>query len=87
MAPRWLLLDEPFAALDLPTEMRLRRRLAGLEQRTLTISHAPEAVEGCDRLLWLETGRLVADGPPAEVLPAFRAEMARLGDADADADL
>lgn len=87
MAPRWLLLDEPFAALDLPTEMRLRRRLAGLEQRTLTISHAPEAVEGCDRLLWLEAGRLVADGPPAEVLPAFRAEMARLGDADADADL
>ena len=28
-----------------------------------------------------------ADGAPVEVLPAFRAAMARLGEADADADL
>jgi biotin transport system ATP-binding protein len=87
MAPRWLLLDEPFAALDLPTESRLRRRLDALPQRLITISHAPAAVERCDRVLWLEQGRIRADGPPAQVLPEFRAQMARIGEADADTDL
>ncbi len=87
MQPRWLLLDEPFAALDLPTEARLRRRLDALPQHLVTISHAPQAVEACDRVIWLEAGRVAADGPPDAVLPAFRAEMSRLGAQDADADL
>lgn len=87
MAPRWLLLDEPFAALDLPTAARLSRRLQALPQNLLTISHAPEAVETCDRVIWLEAGCIAADGPPAQVLPAFRARMAEIGAQDADADL
>lgn len=87
MAPRWLLLDEPFAALDLPTQARLRRRLSGLEQNLITITHAPEAVASCDRVLWLDQGRIRADGPPAQVLPEFHAEMERIGARDADADL
>ena len=82
-----LLLDEPFAALDLPTQARLTRRLAGLSQRLITISHDPQAVAASDRVIWLEEGRLAADGPPSEVLPAFRAEMARIGERDADTDL
>lgn len=87
MGPRWILLDEPFASLDLPTEARLRRRLDALPQGLVTISHAPEAVAGADRLIWLEAGRVLADGLPEQVLPAFRAEMARIGAADADTDL
>lgn len=87
MKPGTILLDEPFAALDLPTAARLSRRLAALPQRLITISHAPAAVAGYDRILWLEAGRLRADGPPAAVLPAFTAEMARLGEADADPHL
>ena len=87
MTPRTILLDEPFAALDLPTAARLSRRLAALTQRLITISHAPAAVATCDRLLWLEAGRIRADGAPDEVIPAFTAEMARLGEADADPHL
>jgi biotin transport system ATP-binding protein len=87
MAPRTILLDEPFAALDLPTAARLSRRLSTLPQRLITISHSPAAVATCDRLLWLEAGRLRADGPPATLLPAFTAEMTRLGEADADPHL
>lgn len=87
MQPRTILLDEPFAALDLPTAARLTRRLAALPQRLITISHAPAAVATCDRILWLDAGRLRADGPPGTVLPAFTAEMARLGEADADPHL
>jgi len=87
MAPDWLLLDEPYAALDLPTQMRLRRRLEGLKQRIITISHDPAAIEGADRVIWLEAGRVRADGAPRLVLDAFRATMAHLGAADADTDL
>lgn len=87
MQPATILLDEPFAGLDLPTQARLSRRLTALPQRLVTISHDPATVAGADRLLWLDAGRIRADGPPASVLPAFTAEMARVGEADADADL
>ena len=87
MAPRTILLDEPLAGLDLPTQGRLARRFAALPQRLITITHDPATVQGCDRVLWLDAGRIVADGPPDKVLPAFTAEMARIGRLDADADL
>ena len=87
MQPATILLDEPFAGLDLPTQGRMARRLAALPQRLITISHDPAAVAGADRILWLEAGRLAADGPAEAVLPAFTAEMAHIGEADADADL
>jgi len=84
MAPGTILLDEPFAALDLPTQIRLSRRLAGLDQRVVVISHDPAAVADCDRVIWLEAGALRAEGAPGPVLAEFRAEMARLGAEDAD---
>ena len=87
MSPRMLLLDEPFAGLDLPTQARLSRHLDALSQRLITISHDPGAVAGCERVLWLEAGQIRADGPPGPVIAAFGAEMARLGAADADTDL
>jgi biotin transport system ATP-binding protein len=61
--------------------------LAGLGQQIITISHDPAAVADCDRVIWLEGGRVVQDGPAGEVLDAFGAEMARIGGLDADADL
>lgn len=79
MEPRTILLDEPFAALDLPTRHRLDRRLSALPQRLVFISHDPGTLGHCDRVIWLDQGRIADDGPPARVLPAFEAEMARLG--------
>lgn len=87
MRPRTILLDEPLAGLDLPTQARLVRRFAALPQRLVTITHDPANLSDADRVLWLEGGRIVADGPPTEVLPAFTTEMARIGERDADADL
>lgn len=83
MEPATILLDEPFAALDLPTKARLVRRLSALPQRLITISHDPAAVAECDRVIWLEGGKVAGDGAPGAVLPAFRAEMARIGQDDA----
>jgi biotin transport system ATP-binding protein len=87
MQPKTILLDEPFAGLDLPTQIRLARRLAALPQRLITITHDPETLTACDRILWLDAGRIRADGPPGPTLAAFTAEMTRLGTQDADTDL
>lgn len=87
MQPRTILLDEPLAGLDLPTQIRLARRFAALPQRLITITHDPATLQDADRVVWLEAGKVAADGPPSTVLPAFTAEMARIGARDADADL
>jgi biotin transport system ATP-binding protein len=87
MEPATVLLDEPFASLDLPARMRLSRVLAGLDRRIVVISHDPVALAEMDRVLWIEGGRILADGPAPDILEAFSAEMTRLGGLDADADL
>ncbi len=80
MAPDWLILDEPFAGLDIPTTRALHARLDALAQRVVMISHDPGALEGFDRVIWLEGGDVAADGPAAEVLARFRAAMEGAGD-------
>ncbi|MDP3960933.1 MAG: ABC transporter ATP-binding protein [Pseudorhodobacter sp.] len=87
MQPATILLDEPFTDLDLPTRARLIRTLHGLPQRLITITHDPRLLAGYDRVLWLDAGRIRQDGPAGPVLTAFVAEMARIGECDADTDL
>ncbi|MGO4909046.1 energy-coupling factor ABC transporter ATP-binding protein [Pseudorhodobacter sp. W20_MBD10_FR17] len=87
MQPGTILLDEPFAGLDLPTQARLDRTLASLPQRLILITHDPKALAGYDRVIWLEDGRLRADGPVGPIVAQFTDEMTRLGDVDADTDL
>ncbi|WP_444668252.1 energy-coupling factor ABC transporter ATP-binding protein [Cereibacter changlensis] len=87
MEPRTILLDEPFTALDLPTQIRLTRQLAALPQRLITITHDPALLAGYDRVIWLENGRILRDGPAKPVIAEYKSDMTRLGASDADADL
>ncbi len=82
MQPETLLLDEPFAALDLPTEARLRRQLNALPQRLITIAHRPDDLRQCDTVVWLEAGEVAGFGPPDQILPQYMAAMAKLGAKD-----
>jgi ATP-binding cassette subfamily C protein LapB len=68
--PRVLLLDEPTSSMDTMLEMRLVRNMAELVgDRTLIVStHRAPVLQLVDRIIWLEAGRIVADGPKAEVL-------------------
>lgn len=83
MEPRWILFDEPFNSLDLPATLRIEARIAALGQNVLTVTHDPLRVAGYDRVIWLEAGHVAADGPPAEVLPAYTAAMERIAREDA----
>jgi biotin transport system ATP-binding protein len=87
MEPATILLDEPFAGMDVPTQMRLSRAFRALPQRIITITHDPAVVADYDRVLWLEGGRVQADGLAGDVLARFRADMAMRGSVDADTDI
>lgn len=87
MEPATILLDEPFSGLDLPTRSWLKRRLSALDQQTIIVTHDVDDIGGCDRVLWIEAGRIVADGAPTSVLGPYLARMAELGEADVCADV
>lgn len=87
MAPKVIILDEPFAGLDIPTTRQLQRVLAGLDVTLVHITHDPAALEGYDRVVWLDDGRIVADGTPQTVLTEFTTRMNLIGNDDDLSDL
>jgi biotin transport system ATP-binding protein len=81
--PSILLMDEPLSSLDLPTRLRLSRKVMALPQQIVMASHDFELLSGFDRLLWLDEGRIRLDGCPADVLPAYRAHAANVAAGEA----
>ncbi len=69
-----LILDEPTAAMDTILEARLAKELKQvLAQHTLVLAtHRAPLLELVDRLIWLDHGQIVADGPKDEVLRRLR---------------
>src|ERR1700735_3060548 len=70
--PRLLLLDEPLSALDAGTRLdvqaELKRHLAEFTGPCLLVTHdALEALVLADRLIVLESGRIVQQGTPAQI--------------------
>jgi ATP-binding cassette subfamily C protein LapB len=66
-----LFLDEPTGAMDANTESQLVARLRetiGERQTLVVATHRPALFEICDRIIVLNNGRIVADGPKAEIL-------------------
>ncbi|MET4606993.1 biotin transport system ATP-binding protein [Bradyrhizobium sp. JR4.1] len=77
--PSILLMDEPFSSLDLPTRLRMYRRITALPQRVVMASHDFELLAEFDRIIWLDAGHIRLDGRPDEVLPAYRAHATIVG--------
>ena len=78
MAPPLLVLDEPFAGLDLPTKTYLQNLLYGLDQSVLHITHDLQALAEYERVIWLEKGQVVGDGLPKHIIPNFENAMAQI---------
>lgn len=75
--PSLLLLDEPFAGLDVVVRDELVQALVELMQQEewtiLLASHeAPEIEQLADRIVFLQAGRLVSDDPVDDMLARFR---------------
>jgi len=65
-----LILDEPTSQMDKRCEMLVKETLAALPKSTtvIMITHKSSMLDLADRLLVLERGQLVADGPKEQVL-------------------
>jgi branched-chain amino acid transport system ATP-binding protein len=71
--PRLMVLDEPAAGLSPPNVDRLIEIIRGLRDRhgiaVLLVEHAMRVVQAvCDQAIVLDQGRVIASGPPAEVI-------------------
>lgn len=77
--PQVLLLDEPFASLDLPGQLRLAAEIAASTQQIIVSTHVLDYVRDYPRVLWLEQGQLRLDGPGQQVCAAYEAHVRRLG--------
>ena len=66
-----LYLDEPTGAMDSNTESLLVEKLRahiGERQTLIVATHRPALFDICDRIIVMNQGRIVADGPKAEIL-------------------
>ncbi|MFN3430446.1 MAG: ATP-binding cassette domain-containing protein, partial [Candidatus Sericytochromatia bacterium] len=71
--PAVLLLDEPTSMMDQTTERTMLTRLmeARQGQTTIIVTHRPAVLAMVDRVVVIEGGRVVADGPKDAVLAAL----------------
>ena len=74
--PRALVLDEPTTGLDLGTRHAFMELVRGIVRRGTTLvlitHHSEEIVPEIERVILLQDGRIVADGPKPEVLTSER---------------
>jgi ATP-binding cassette, subfamily B, bacterial len=68
--PAVLILDEATSSLDIPSERLVQRALATVlaDRTAVVIAHRLSTVQIADRVLVLEHGRIVEDGPPDELI-------------------
>ena len=73
--PKILLMDEVFAVGDQEFQLKCRARIEEFKAQKKTmlfVGHGLETLRGiCERAVWLEHGRVVADGPFDEVLSRY----------------
>ncbi len=80
--PPLLLLDEPTGSLDHSSEETIKQNLARYSRgkTLLVITHRSSLLALADRLLVIDAGKVVADGPKAEVMEALK--QGRVGSAN-----
>jgi ATP-binding cassette subfamily C protein LapB len=71
--PQVLLMDEPTSSMDAQSEVAFLRQLkeACGSCTLVMVTHRPAVLELVNRVLVIDTGRLVMDGPKAQVLAAL----------------
>lgn len=73
-----VILDEATAGLDPASRNSILRALDQLTEgrSSITITHDISSAQSCDRIIWLEDGRIVEDGPPQSLLASSDSRFA-----------
>lgn len=71
--PKLLIFDEATSSLDQTNENNIMSTVETLATKVtcVIVAHRLSTVEKCDRILWLDHGKIVMQGTPQEVLPAY----------------
>lgn len=79
--PEVLILDEPTSNMDTDSELMVQKRLASVcEDKTLIIvTHRLSMLRIVDRLIVMEDGRIIMDGPRDAVLQKLHGKSSRAG--------
>ena len=87
--PRILCLDEPTIGLDLPNRRKIWRFIEDLRARTgmtvLLTTHYLEEADSCDRVAFIQSGKLVKSGSPAEMVASLGRYIVEIESADVKA--
>ena len=86
--PDVLMIDEALATGDAKFRRRSKARIEEIRQHAGTVffvSHSLASVQAmCTRAIWLDRGKIVADGPVDEVTAAYREFVSELKQAGKD---
>jgi biotin transport system ATP-binding protein len=69
--PAVIVADEPTTLLDLRNARMVSDLLNGLPEQLVLVTHHLHLLDGFDRVVVIDAGRVVADGPPAVALPTY----------------
>jgi biotin transport system ATP-binding protein len=75
-SPDVLLLDEPYASLDLPGQALLRTDIERAPQQIIVSTHLLDHVRNFERVLWMDKGQVRADGSGHQVCAAYQSDVA-----------
>jgi biotin transport system ATP-binding protein len=75
MEPAVLVMDEPTTLLDLRNAQLVARVVAELPQQVLLVTHHLDLLDGFERVLVFDEGRLVLDDEPAAAVRHYRRLM------------
>jgi biotin transport system ATP-binding protein len=76
MRPARIVFDEPTTLLDLVNARRVAGVIARLPQSVVVVTHDLDLLDGFDRVLVVDAGRIVEDGPAEQSVRAYRKLMA-----------
>ena len=81
MNPPILVMDEPSSSMDNTTELRMKEQLKSrFQDKTLVlVTHKASMLDLVDRLIVVDSGRIVADGPKDQVHAALKQGKLKIG--------
>nr|WP_290178931.1 ABC transporter ATP-binding protein [Corynebacterium aquatimens] len=69
--PRTIIADEPTTLLDLRNRRHIIRELTNLDQQVIVVTHDLDMLDGFDRVLCVDSGRIAFDGAPHDAVAFY----------------